>query len=110
MGFLYACALALLIFSNPTINAESQPPIGFQVNILIQSPKNKQTTKKKLNIFNQKGTRGRRSISPLDDEVKNENYSNIYQNIEAVSTTSTPDGFNDGGDSHIRFVFCFNFF
>lgn len=61
-----------------------------------------------MNIFNQKGTRGRRSISPLDDEVKNENYSNIYQNIEAVSTTSTPDGFNDGGGgggSHIRFVF-----
>lgn len=53
MGFLYACALALLIFSNPTINAESQPPIGFQVNILIQSPKtNKQTTvKKKIENF-----------------------------------------------------------
>lgn len=46
--------------------------------------------------------------------MKNENYSNIYQNIESVSTTSTPDEFNDGGGgggSHIAYVgFCFDFF
>lgn len=51
MGFLYACALALLIFSNPTINAESQPPIGFQVNILILSPKKQTNNKKKIEYF-----------------------------------------------------------